>query len=143
MGPSPKVQGAPPSVLVCNAEPSLRLLVHATLDLGDYSVSETSDGREALAHIRAEQPDLIVLETMMARLSGADVLAAVREDPAVASTPVIMLTARAQTARETGDANAAHYVTMPFSPFDLARLVGELLAADADLSETQECATAE
>ena len=87
-----------PTVLVCDDEPVLRLLVRATLDRGDYTVLEAGDGDEALARARSDRPDLILLDMMMPGRSGSEVLRAVRSDPASAATPVIMLTARAQAA---------------------------------------------
>ena len=116
-------------MLVCDDEPVLRMLVRATLDQGDYIVVEASDGDEALARTRSDHPDLILLDMMMPGRSGGDVLAELRRDPATALTPVIMLTARAQSSdREAMNlAGANHYLTKPFSPVGLAALVEEVL----------------
>jgi CheY-like chemotaxis protein len=120
-----------PIVLVCDDEPVLRMLVRATLEQGDYTVLEASDGDEALARTRAAHPDLILLDMMMPGRSGSDVLHELRADAATAETPVIMLTARAQAAdREAMNlAGADHYLTKPFSPVGLAALVEEVLGA--------------
>ena len=77
-GPSPKPAGSRPTVLVCDDEPVLRMLVRATLDLGNYTVVEARDGDEALERTRSEHPDLIVLDMMMPGRSGGDVLAELR-----------------------------------------------------------------
>ena len=129
MGDSPTTPGARPTVLVCDDEPVLRMLVRATLDHGDYTVVEACDGDEALELTRAEHPDLILLDMMMPGRSGSDVLRELRADPATAETPVIMLTARAQASdREAMNlAGANHYLTKPFSPVGLAALVEEVL----------------
>jgi len=118
-------------VLVCDDEPVLRMLVRATLEQGNYTVLEASDGEEALARTHAEQPDLILLDMMMPGRSGSDVLRALRADAATAKTPVIMLTARAQASdREAMSlAGADHYLTKPFSPVGLAALVEQVLGA--------------
>jgi two-component system phosphate regulon response regulator PhoB len=120
-----------PTVLVCDDEPVLRMLVRATLDRGQYTVVEAGDGDEALAHTRRHRPDLILLDMMMPGRSGSEVLRELRADPATASTPVIMLTARAQASdREAMNlAGATHYLTKPFSPVGLAALVEQVLAA--------------
>ncbi len=120
-----------PTVLVCDDEPVLRMLVRATLDQGDYTVVEACDGDEALACTLSHQPDLILLDMMMPGRSGSDVLRALRADPATAATPVIMLTARAQSSdRDAVNlAGANHYLTKPFSPIGLAALVAEVLAS--------------
>jgi CheY-like chemotaxis protein len=137
MGESPTTPGvrpallARPTVLVCDDEPVLRMLVRATLDQGNYTVIEACDGDEALARTRSHRPDLILLDMMMPGRSGSDVLAELRADPATAETPVIMLTARAQAAdREAMNAAGAnHYLTKPFSPVGLAALVEAVLRA--------------
>jgi CheY-like chemotaxis protein len=131
MGESPTTPVARPTVLVCDDEPVLRMLVRATLDQGNYTVVEACDGDEALARTRADHPDLILLDMMMPGRSGSDVLRELRADPATARTPVIMLTARAQASdREAMNfVGADHYLTKPFSPVGLASLVAEVLGS--------------
>jgi two-component system alkaline phosphatase synthesis response regulator PhoP len=129
MGGLPTPPRTRPTVLVCDDEPVLRMLVRATLDQGNYTVVEACDGDEALELTRAERPDLILLDMMMPGRSGSDVLRELRADPATATTPVIMLTARAQASdREAMNlAGANHYLTKPFSPVGLAALVEDVL----------------
>ncbi|MDX6541364.1 MAG: two-component system, OmpR family, phosphate regulon response regulator PhoB [Gaiellales bacterium] len=131
MGANEPPPSARPTVLVCDDEPVLRMLVRATLDQGNYTVVEACDGDEALARTRSEQPDLILLDMMMPGRSGSDVLRELRSNPLTAQTPVIMLTARAQASdREAMSlAGANHYLTKPFSPVGLASLVEEVLRA--------------
>jgi CheY-like chemotaxis protein len=131
MDEPPITPGARPTILVCDDEPVLRMLVRATLDQGNYTVVEASDGDDALARTRSERPDLILLDMMMPGRSGSDVLRELRSDPATAATPVIMLTARAQASdREAMSlAGADHYLTKPFSPVGLASLVKEVLGS--------------
>jgi CheY-like chemotaxis protein len=119
-----------PTVLVCDDEEVLRMLVRATLDGGGYDIVEACDGDEALERTRSHRPDLILLDLMMPGRSGQEVLRELRRDAATANTPVIMLTARAQAAdREAMDlAGATHYLTKPFSPIGLAALVTEVLS---------------
>ena len=118
-----------PTVLVCDDEPVLRMLVRATLDDGRYTIVEACDGEQALERVRADHPDVILLDMMMPGRSGSEVLLELRRNPETAATPVIMLTARAQAAdREAMDlAGATHYLTKPFSPVGLAALVEEVL----------------
>ena len=127
----PRRRAPRPTVLVCDDEPVLRMLVRATLDQGNYTVVEACDGDEAIARTRSDHPDLILLDMMMPGRSGSDVLRELRGDPATATTPVIMLTARAQASdREAMNvAGADHYLTKPFSPIGLASLVEEVLGA--------------
>ncbi|MDX6630268.1 MAG: hypothetical protein QOH00_2514, partial [Gaiellales bacterium] len=96
MGVAPTPAGTRPTVLVCDDEPVLRMLVRATLDQGNYTVVEACDGDEALERTRSEHPDLILLDMMMPGRSGSVVLRELRAVPATAATRFFMLTARAQ-----------------------------------------------
>ena len=116
------------TVLVCDNEAPLRALVRAALNPGGYRIVEARDGNESVELARAELPDVIVLDMMMPGRSGLEVLEGLRDDPALATTPVVMLTARAQAADEAAavDAGADHFLSKPFSPLELADLVAEL-----------------
>lgn len=116
-------------VLVCDDEEVLRALIRATLDGGVHEVVEARNGDEALEQARRVRPDLIVLDMMMPGRSGLDVLAEIRNDPALAGTPVLMLTARTQaTDREAAArAGADRFLPKPFSPLELLGVVDELL----------------
>jgi signal transduction histidine kinase len=129
MGHSPERSSSRPTVLVCNSEPAIRMLLRATLDARNYRVAEACDADEALARVRSDPPDLIVLDSVMPRLSGNDLLVELRSDPGTATTPVIMLTARAQVSPPVSGPAASHYLMKPFSPRGLASLVEGLLAA--------------
>jgi CheY-like chemotaxis protein len=116
------------TVLLCDDEEVLRQLVRATLDNGEYSIVEATDGDESLELARRLRPDVIVLDMMMPGRSGLEVLQELRGDPNLGSTPVIMLTARARQAdREAAAAGADRYLAKPFSPLELISLVEELL----------------
>lgn len=119
-----------PKILICDDEPVLRKLVRASLARGDYDLIEAHDGDEAVKVADAERPQLIVLDMMMPRRSGREVLAHVRADRDLAATPVIVLTARAQEIdRSAADAGATLYLAKPFSPTDLASMVARALVA--------------
>jgi CheY-like chemotaxis protein len=119
----------PTTVLLCDDEDALRQLVRATLDNGRYEILEVADGDESLDLVRRLRPDLVVLDMMMPGRSGLDVLRELRADQALARTPVIMLTARAQLAdrQAAAAAGADRYLAKPFSPLELISLVEELL----------------
>jgi DNA-binding response OmpR family regulator len=124
-------EAARSTVLVANGDPMLHRLVRATLDRARYSMVEAHDGEEALIRTREERPDLILLDMMMPLRSGPQVLEALRRDPATATTPVIMLTARSRTVETLAGASAERYLAKPFSPRRLASLVEELLTDTA------------
>jgi class 3 adenylate cyclase len=102
-----------------------------------YRLVLAKDGAEALELIRSRRPDLIVTDVMMPKMSGYDLLKAVREDQDLRSIPVIFLTARAGTdARvESLDAGADDYLSKPFDEHELHARVGNLLRARAQERE--------
>jgi len=101
-GEAPEVAAEPRSplldakVMLVDDEPLMTALVEAHLeDAGYTNFVTTNDPREALALLRREDPGVVLLDLMMPQLSGFDVLAAIRADPALRYTPVIVLTAAA------------------------------------------------
>lgn len=113
------------TVLVADDEDDVIELVRYRLENDGYRVLTASDGEAALQLVRDEHPDVCVLDVMMPKLGGLEVLAQLRADPATAETRVIMLTARGQDADvDRGFELGAHdYVTKPFSPKELRRRV--------------------
>ena len=117
------------TVLIADDEPSMRLLVRATIESDQYEVLEAGDGEEAWDLIRQYKPSVILLDVQMPGRTGLEVLALIRSDPSLKATRVIMLTAKALKAdMELGlTAGADLYLTKPFSPLDLLTLVDEAL----------------
>jgi len=124
---SPEI--AAKTVLVADDEQDIVEIVRFRLEHDGYRVLTASDGEAALKLARDEHPDLCVLDVMMPKLSGLEVLAQLRDDPATASTRVILLTARGQDADvDRGfELGANDYVTKPFSPKELRRRVSAQL----------------
>jgi PAS domain S-box-containing protein len=96
----------------------------------DYEVISVGDGVEALEAIAKHRPDLVITDVMMPRLDGFGVLRALRNDPLIAATPVVMLSARAgEEARVEGlEAGADDYLIKPFNARELLARVGGTLA---------------
>ena len=116
-------------VLIADDEPSMRLLVHATIESDDYTVIEAVDGAEAWAMIQQHKPSLVLLDVQMPGQTGLDVLRLIKADPELIGTRVILLTSKAQESDvERGlIAGADFYLTKPFSPLDLLTRVDEAL----------------
>jgi len=116
-------------VLIADDEPSMRLLVRATIESDQYQVMEAANGDEAWALIKQHRPSVVLLDVQMPGRTGLEVLAMIRADPGLATTRVIMLTARALKADvEVGLAAGADlYLTKPFSPLDLLTRVDDAL----------------
>ena len=113
------------TVLVADDEQDILNLVRFRLERDGYNVVCASDGAEAVSLARSEQPALCVLDVMMPKLTGIEVLQQLRADPATASIRVILLTARGQDGDvdQGFEAGADDYVTKPFSPQELRRRV--------------------
>jgi len=112
-------------LLIADDEPSVRSLVHVTLEGDQHTILEASDGVEALAVARSEHPRIVLLDIMMPKLDGLAVCRALKSDPATSGTVVVMLTAQAQERdRDQGlAAGADDYFTKPFSPLALLNMV--------------------
>jgi two-component system OmpR family response regulator len=119
------------TILVCDDEEPMRALMRAALDPSGCEIVEARDGDESMDLARALEPDLIVLDLMMPGRSGLQVLDELRGEPAFETTPVIVLSARAQVAdREAVTrAGATRFMTKPFSPRELYTEVTGLLGA--------------
>ena len=117
------------TVLIADDEPSMRLLVHATIESDDYAVVEAADGAEAWTMVQKHRPSLVLLDVQMPQRSGIDVLRSIKADPGLKDTKVILLTSKAQESDvEAGlIAGADFYLTKPFSPLDLLTRVEEAL----------------
>ncbi len=122
-------QGKSGKILLVEDDPDVLDLVRYNLTKSGFSVSVARDGLEGLKTARGTTPDLIVLDLMLPEMRGEDVCRELKEDPATAEIPVIMLTAKAQTDdRIAGlELGADDYVTKPFSPRELILRIEGLL----------------
>ena len=116
-------------VLVCDDDPLLVDLLEFRLAGRGYEVVIARDGSEALRRIEEGRPDAIVLDAMMPVMDGYEVLRRLRENPASADIPVIMLTARRQERDIVGalELGANDYIVKPFIPEELVARLGRLL----------------
>jgi DNA-binding response OmpR family regulator len=119
-----------PRVLVVEDQPDLREYLRGLL-APTYEVLLAEDGQAALELLAREAPvDLITTDAMMPRLSGTELLARLRADPAQHSVPVLMLTARADETHRLAALTVGvdDYLTKPFAPAELLARVRALLA---------------
>ncbi len=139
VGSGPSVR---PHLLVVEDEQALVELLRYNLEQAGFRVSVALDGEAALAALRDEVPDLILLDWMLPLVSGIEVCRQVRRQTATANVPIIMLTARGEEGdRVRGlDAGADDYIAKPFSPTELVARIRAVLRrirpalADATLS---------
>ena len=120
---------ARPRVLVIEDDPGIAALVAYQLTRSGYHVETAANGLEGLDSLHRELPDLVVLDRMLPRLSGDEVLRSVRSDKSTRGVPILVLTAkREQTDRIEGlEMGADDYLTKPFSPRELVLRVNAIL----------------
>ncbi len=119
----------PVSVLIADDDSNIALALRFLMEKAGYQVRVVADGDAALAAIGKHRPDVVILDVMMPRRTGIEVCAAVRADPAIAATRIIMLTARGMTRERRRGllAGADDYITKPFSTHEVLECVRELL----------------
>jgi DNA-binding response OmpR family regulator len=116
-------------VLVVEDDPDIAGLIVHYLQRAGHEVDTVASGTAALKRVKDAAPDLVVLDLMLPGMDGLLVCQTLRNDPATAAIPIIMLTARGEESeRITGlELGADDYVTKPFSPRELTARVGALL----------------
>lgn len=125
-----------PRILVADDDRQIARLVQSYLERAGFSVVVTHDGEQALHALRAERPDLAILDVMMPGRDGFALAALIRGDRQLATLPILMLTARVEDAdRLRGlDLGADDYLTKPFNPLEVvARVKAILRRASGDL----------
>ena len=108
-------------VLMVEDEKNVILGVRTCLDAVGYQVEVVEDGEAALDAVRKEQPDLILLDLLIPKIDGFEVLKVLKGDPATSSIPIIVLTAKAEDEdrQRAMDLGADNYMTKPFKPQEL------------------------
>lgn len=117
-------------ILIVEDHADIRRLIRMTLEFEPVEIHEAPDAESGLAAARALKPDLVLLDLMMpGPMDGLALCRTLRAEPALASVPVVMLSARGQASdRQAGiDAGATAYLVKPFSPMQLLDLTGSLL----------------
>ncbi len=116
-------------VLIADDEQNIVISLEFLLRREGFEVFVASDGEEALIKLRAEKPDLVLLDVMMPKMNGFDVCQAIRADPNLADMRVLMLTAKGREAEVSKGLGlgADAYMTKPFSTKELVVQVRALL----------------
>ena len=116
-------------ILIADDQLYMIRLLEMTLKKGGYDVVSCRDGNEALTVAAREQPHLIVLDIIMPGLDGFGALRLLKENPATAKIPVIVLSTKGHTLTrvETEQAGAAQFFTKPFSPVHLLEEIKKIL----------------
>lgn len=121
-------------VLVADDEPHIGRIIKMKLEQGPFAVTLAYDGAEAMEALESGAPvDLVLLDLMMPRRSGLDVLAFVRSSPRLRDVPCIILTAAGQEQQhqQAMALGASAFITKPFSPKKLYQLTLDLAGLTA------------
>jgi DNA-binding response OmpR family regulator len=124
-------------VLVVDDEPHIRAVLRGYLEADGYSVAEAADGETALAALRADPPDLVLLDVMLPGIDGLEVLRQLR---GFSDAYVILVTARAEEVDKLVGlgVGADDYVTKPFSPREVTARVKAVLRRDRPAGATED-----
>lgn len=119
-------------ILVVEDDHVIRELLVVNLKMEGHEAVTAADGNEALDVVARTHPDVVLLDMMLPGLDGWEVTSRLKGDSETRSIPIVALSARAMQAdiergRELG---VDHYVTKPFDPIDLMKLVGSLTSDD-------------
>ncbi|MBV8998508.1 MAG: response regulator [Solirubrobacterales bacterium] len=116
-------------VLIVDDDQFIRKLIATTLeDVAEFELHEAADGVEALEVAARERPSLVFLDVDMPRMNGIEACRRLRDDDTTGELTIVMLTAAHGDSVESDSeqAGADLFLTKPFSPLDLLRLVDQL-----------------
>jgi two-component system response regulator MtrA len=115
-------------VLVVEDDRALSSMIAQVLDMDGYDITVVDDGRKALSALRSGEFVAVLLDVMLPGLDGISLLRAIREDPAMWSIPVVMITAKTDdmTTWEGWKAGCDYFLTKPFDPGELATILHRL-----------------
>ncbi len=115
-------------VLIAEDEPHIVESLSFVLQREGFAVTSVLDGEAALRELRSAAPELLILDLMLPRMNGFEVLKAIKSDPALQAIPVIVLTAKgqAQDRRMVEEIGADGFMTKPFANRDVVERVRAL-----------------
>lgn len=130
----PTVTDAVGRVLVVDDDEVIRQLVSVNLSLEGFEVETAVDGQDCLDRVHDFAPDVVTLDVMMPRVDGWTTAGRLRQDPATSHIKVMFLTARAQAddLQHGHEIGVDAYVTKPFDPSELIRVVRGLASGETE-----------
>jgi DNA-binding response OmpR family regulator len=118
-------------VLIADDEPHILLSLEFLLQRAGYETLTASDGDDTLRQVRELRPDIVLLDIMMPNHDGYEVCRAIKMDPQLSGTPIVLLSAKGQDVEVVKglDLGAAAYVTKPFGNAGLLEVIRAVLDA--------------
>jgi DNA-binding response OmpR family regulator len=112
-------------VLVVDDDPAIQRVLSQTLQLEGHDITIAGDGQEAIDKLDGYLPDVVILDVMMPRMNGYEVLTKIRSDQRTANLPVILLTAKSsiEDVWQGWHAGVDYYMTKPFDVEELLRFL--------------------
>jgi CheY-like chemotaxis protein len=125
-----------PSVLIVDDDAVVQLLLRVNFEMDGFAVMTADDGEQGLKIAREQHPDLVLLDVMMPKMDGYEVLTALRGDASTRSLPIVLLSAKSEEEdRAIGmKAGADAYITKPFDPTSILTQVRPLVVAGGSAS---------
>ncbi len=119
-------------ILIVDDEPDMRELLTMYLTGRGFLVNEAGDGVDGLESVKKARPDLVILDVMMPRMDGFQLLKVLKSDPEYSKMPVIMLTAKNDVdSTAMGEKlHADHYLTKPFDVSILIQFINSSISAN-------------
>lgn len=118
-------------VLITEDEPNIVESLTFILKRAGYDVSAVADGEAAVRRLRGDPPDIMILDLMLPKLNGFEVLKLVKSDTLLRTLPVLVLSAKGQAhdRQLAGEIGADAFITKPFSNRDIIDQIGRLCPA--------------
>ena len=116
-------------ILVVDDQEDLRGVLRDLLTGSGYTVIEAADGEAGVAKAKSDRPDLILMDIQMPVIDGYEATRQIKSDPALNPIPIVAVSSFAMKGDEekARAAGCDHYVTKPYSPMQLLRLIRGLL----------------
>jgi two-component system, cell cycle response regulator DivK len=120
-------------ILVVEDQEDLRGVLRTLLAGSGYEMIEAADGQAGVEKAKSEQPDLILMDIQLPVIDGYEATRQIKADPKLSATPIIAVSSFAMKGDEekARGAGCDHYVTEPYSPLQLLRVIRGFLADDA------------
>jgi two-component system alkaline phosphatase synthesis response regulator PhoP/two-component system response regulator VicR len=124
-------------ILAVDDERHIVRLIQVNLERAGYQVVTAFDGPEALKKVESDKPDLVVLDVMMPKMDGFEVLKRLQANPETRDIPIIMLTAKAQDADvfRGWASGVSAYLTKPFNPLELLTFIKRIFSGYDDYGD--------